>query len=74
MKYSSCKDSCLLKYNGDKDKRKVCKSYCKCKNKCNMSFSSKKCKKKCKEKKPFRVTARHCLQLRYHPRCHYFFI
>ena len=51
MKYSSCKDSCLLKYNGDKDKLKVCKSYCKCNNKCNMSFSSKKCKKKCKEKK-----------------------
>ena len=51
MKYSSCKDNCLLNYNDDKDKMRVCKSYCKCKNKCNMSFSSKKCKKKCKEKK-----------------------
>ena len=48
MKYSSCKDNCLLKYNDDKDKLKVCKSYCKCKNKCNMSmvniFSVKKSK------------------------------
>ena len=51
MKYSNCKDKCLVNYSDDKDKFKTCKSYCKCKNKCSKSFSNKKCKKECKEKK-----------------------
>tara|TARA_B100002019_G_scaffold280350_1_gene283195 strand:- start:124 stop:708 length:585 start_codon:yes stop_codon:yes gene_type:complete len=51
MKNSKCKDNCLLKYNEDPDKLKVCKSYCKCKKKCYSEFGNKKCKEKCKEKK-----------------------
>jgi hypothetical protein len=51
MKYSKCKDNCLLKYSDDPDKLKVCKSYCKCKKKCNMNFGDKKCKESCKDKK-----------------------
>ena len=52
MKYSNCKDKCLLDYSEDKDKLKTCKSYCKCKKRCNMSLTNKKeCKSTCKEKK-----------------------
>ena len=52
MKYSNCKDKCLLSYSEDKDKFKTCKSYCKCKKRCNMSLTNKKkCNSTCKEKK-----------------------
>ena len=44
MKYSKCKDKCLLKYNEDPDKVKTCKSYCKCKKKCNSKLGNKNCK------------------------------
>ena len=50
MKNSKCKDNCLLKFNEDPDKLKVCKSYCKCKKKCYSQFGNKKCKEQCKEK------------------------
>ena len=51
MRNSKCKDNCLLKFNEDPDKLKVCKSYCKCKKKCYSKFGNKKCKEQCKDKK-----------------------
>lgn len=50
IKYSQCKDKCLVKYDKP-EQQKACKAYCKCKKKCNMQLGSKKCLKTCKEKK-----------------------